>query len=376
MENQILHQFIDNISLYVWWKDLDSTFMGCNKNIANYFGLRHPKEIVGKTDFDFFKNKDEAKFVRKIDQEIISSGIPQFNFEEHLTMPNVGKRWLSTSKIPWVDSDNNIIGTIGWFTDITEIKEMQTKIGEKNESLMKYSMQLRKANKNLELANVDLEHFTYAASHDLKSPIRNMINFISLLKRKEKNNLCEESANYIDIIDRSANRMEKLVDDILVYAKTGSRQLTSEYVDINQIVQEKILDLQSTIEAKSVEFISNLPPNPIKAYPHLIGLVFCNLISNGIKFNQSQNPIIECNYSEGKDFWHFSIEDNGIGIDSKFAEQIFIPFKRLVSQSIEGSGLGLSICKRVITLHGGEIYVEKNNKGNTVFKFSISKSLN
>ena len=169
--------------------------------------------------------------------------------------------------------------------------------------------------------------------------------------------------------------MIRIVDDILLYAKTSARRMVSEYVDINKIVHEKLLDLQSEIEAKSVELTLNLPPNPIIAYPHLIGLVSCNLISNGIKFNQSQNPIIECNYSEGKDFWHFSVEDNGIGFDLKFAEEIFKPFKRLVGETIEGSGLGLSICKRVVTLHGGEIYVEKNEKGNTVFKFSISKSL-
>ena len=375
MEKRILHQFIDNIALYVWWKDLDSIFLGCNKNIANYLGLKHPKEIIGKTDFDILENREEAEFVRKVDQEIISSGRPQLNFEEYLTMSNIGKRWLSTSKIPWRDSDNKIIGIIGWFNDITEFKEMQIKIGEKNESLLKYSMQLKEANKNLELANVELEQFTYAASHDLKSPIRNMINFISLLKRKEENNFGEESANYIDIVDKSANRMIRIVDDILLYAKTSARRMVSEYVDINKIVHEKLLDLQSEIEAKSVELTLNLPPNPIIAFPHLIGLVFCNLISNGIKFNQSQNPIIECNYSEGKDFWHFSVEDNGIGFDLKFAEEIFKPFKRLVGETIEGSGLGLSICKRVVTLHGGEIYVEKNEKGNTVFKFSISKSL-
>jgi signal transduction histidine kinase len=170
--------------------------------------------------------------------------------------------------------------------------------------------------------------------------------------------------------------MMTLVDDILTYAKTGSQDLTAEEVNLQQIVSDKVIDLQLAPDTQSVKINVDLPKQKVKAYPKLIGLVFYNLINNGIKYNQSDTPIINCSYTDEEDAWLFCVEDNGMGIAPKYREVIFEPFKRLASSSIDGSGIGLSTCKRIVTLHNGEIWVENGPSGTTMFKFSIAKNLN
>lgn len=373
ISENILTQFLKSIPQYVWWKDIDSVFLGCNDNCARYIGLNSPKDIVGMSDFDIYDNKAEAESVRKMDQEIIRTGKSQLNFEECLTMPSVGKRWLSTSKIPLLDDDKNIIGTIGWFDDITEIKEMQIQMDAKNKALINYSLRLQETNRQLELVNIDLEKFTYAASHDLKSPIRILKGFATILKEKESANLAQESLEYLDFICDSTDRMGVLIDGILNLAKTGYTDLKSKMVDLEEIVRDKIKDLKANQGTRNINL--DLPQDKIQAYPDLIGLVFYNLINNGIKYNESETPQVDCTYEEKKNSWVFSIKDNGIGIKEEYAAHIFEPFKRLNYKKIEGSGLGLSICKRIVNLHRGQIWVQPTPEGGSLFQFTISKNL-
>ena len=372
LDSTILRQLVDSIPQYLWWKDLNSEFIGCNDKFAKYFGFTGHSDMIGISDYDLFgKEKTDAEFVRKIDNEIIKTGKPKMNFEEQLTMPGIGKRWLSTSKIPWYDGEE-IKGTIGWFYDITEFKEMQIQIDVKNKALVEYSLQLKKTNNELELANFDLEKFTYATSHDLKGPVLTMELFAELLLEKS-HEYNEETLKYIEIIHKSSRRMVSLIDGILNFAKSGTKELIREDVDIQQLVSDKVSDLTSIIKERSAIVNVNLPKGTIKAYSKLIGLVFYNLINNGIKFNSSQAPMIDCNYTETDDKWIFSIEDNGVGIDSDHLNKIFLPFTRMNQMNVEGSGIGLSICKRVVVLHEGEIWVEESKPGKTVMKFSVSK---
>jgi len=119
----------------------------------------------------------------------------------------------------------------------------------------------------------------------------------------------------------------------------------------------------------------NFPDSLITCHPEFIGMVFSNLIGNGLKYNKSEKPIVICTMEENESEYMFTITDNGMGIESKFSDSIFEPFKRLHSSKIEGTGLGLSICKRVIELHKGEIWVDNKLQHGTSFKFTISKSL-
>jgi len=375
MERQALNLFVNNIPQFVFWKDRYSVYIGCNDNFARYAGFDNREEVVGKTDYDMPWSKEEADFFIKIDKEVMSDAKSQLDFEERQTLKNGDKRWLKTSKVPLFDENKVVIGIIGWYIDITEYKMMEIEIDEKNKALLEYNLQLEKSKKALELANYDLEKFTYAASHDLKTPIRTIVSFAQLLKKHQSKNFNKESAEYIDFIINSGHRMDNLVKDILTYARTGARELISKEVIISECVSAKLSDLKQVIKSKSVKVNLDLPDTAIKCYPHLVGMVFYNLISNAIKFNESETPIVNCTYTESSDYWIFSVSDNGIGIEPTYAKKVFEPFERLMKNGYEGSGLGLSICKRVVNIHKGKIYVENNPSGGTIFNFSISKHI-
>ena len=372
IEKLVFSQFIEQIPQFVWWKDVNSVFWGCNENVARYAGLKNAKEIVGLTDFDIYENKSDAESVRKVDQEIIASGKPQLNFEEQLTVPKMGKRWLSTSKSPLYDENKNIIGTIGWFNDITELKELKIELDEKNKILFNYNLELNNTLKSIELLNIDLERFTYAASHDLKGPLRFIKRYTQLLLEEENDTLSTKSTKYITSIHEAVDRMDTIVKDILDYAISGSKNQVRELVNLNELVALKILDINPTLNTeKTIKF--DLPQKEIKVYKKLIGLVFYNLITNGLKFNNSLNPRVEIAYKEKERFYYFTVTDNGIGISPEYIKDIFKPFQKGTDKNSAGVGLGLSICQRVIALHCGDIWIAHSIKGKTVIKFSISK---
>ena len=375
LNSAILDLFINNISQFVFWKDRNSVYLGCNKNFASYAGYEHPNEIKGKTDYDLPWSKEEADFFIKIDTEVMNSGIPQLNFEEQQTLVNGSSRWLSTSKMPIFDAEKRVVGILGWYIDITPYKSMQLQINEQNNTLLEYSLQLEKSKTVLENVNHDLELFTYAVSHDLKSPIRNIINFADLILKSENDNLDKKILDMLNFILDSGKKMNNLVGDILTYAKTGSKDLSANKVKIKSLISNKLSDLDQIV-LKSSNVILDFPDSLVNCYPELLGLVFYNLIGNGLKYNESEKPTVKCTMTELSSEIIFSISDNGIGIKPEFSEMIFQPFKRLHSSKFMGSGLGLSICKRIIELHNGRIWVDTELKTGSNIKFTISKHIN
>lgn len=374
IEKQVLTQFIEHIPQFVWWKDTNSVFLGCNENMAHYVGFKNAYEIIGLTDFDIYENKKEAEFVRKIDKEIIDSGKSQLNFEEELTMPKLGKRWLSTSKMPLYDSDQNIIGTIGWFHDITEIKELKFEVDEKSQILFDYSLELNKTIKKLELANLDIERFTYAASHDLKGPLKIINNLSELILRNKKEDCGKEVYNHVNTISRSAMSIDKTVSEVLDYGLSGTRNEVAVDVDLNEIIALKVLDLNPGLSCnKTVKY--DLLHSQVKCYKKLMGLLFYNLILNGLTYNNQAIPRVEITSSEDANYHYFTVKDNGIGIKKEEQASIFKPFEKGTLKKSKGPGLGLSICQRVISLHHGEIWVDASSSAGSVIKFSISKRI-
>ncbi len=375
MEQQILNLFINNIPQFVFWKDRESVYLGCNANFASYAGFDTPAAVVGKTDYDMPWSREEADFFRKIDQEVMSSGQPQLNFEEPQTLADNSTRWLSTSKVPLLDDQKNVIGILGWYIDITDYKLMKVEIDEKNQALLEYSLQLEKSKKTLELVNFDLEKFTYAVSHDLKAPIKTIIGFAQLIEDTQKENPNQDIHQYLDFIISSGKRMNSLVEDILTYARTGADDTVSEEIEIAALVSKKLLDLEQLIDSKSAMVELHLDACRLNCHPHLLGVVFYNLISNGLKYNKAQNPRVICEAVESDTEWTFSVSDNGMGIDPTYRDRVFEPFKRLVGGEFEGSGIGLSICRRIVDIHKGRIWIEDNVPCGTKFLFTVSKSL-
>ena len=374
-KTDVFNSFIDNIGQFVFWKDRSSVYLGCNANFARSAGYAHPEEIVGKTDYDMPWSAEEAEFFRKIDNEVMATGVSKLNFEEPQTMSDGSTRWLSTSKVPLRGKDNEVEGILGWYIDITPYKSMQIQIDQKNEALLQYSQQLSQSNSKIEQANRDMELFTYAVSHDLRAPISNIVGFTDLILNKYGSSLDPAITSKLDRVLGSGRRMNNLVQNILTYARTGLEKQESEKVNIKKLINSKLPALDQHLVNPNTKITVDIPDVSVPCYPEMLGLVFYNLIANGLKYNESPMPVVHCTMETHNTHYVFSVRDNGMGISPENAEKIFMPFKRFHSTELRGSGLGLSICKRITELHLGQIWLEQVDTEGSDFRFSISRQL-
>ena len=235
--------------------------------------------------------------------------------------------------------------------------------------------QLSLQNKTLQSQNSELEQFTYITSHDLQEPLLTLMSFSELLLEEYSHNLNDEAKLYIEFINKSAIRMRSLVRGLMEYARIGKRDEVKE-MDCNRVVNDILNDLSLTIYNAQAEItVKKLPK--IRGYETYIRLLFQNLISNAIKFSkENTKPKIKIKCSETEKEWKFSVKDNGIGIDEKYIDQVFIIFKRLNNDSAyQGYGIGLAHCKKIVDLHNGEIQVKSILNSGSTFSFTISKNI-
>ncbi len=231
---------------------------------------------------------------------------------------------------------------------------------------------IKKTITELKESNEDLESFAYASSHDLREPLRNITNYAQLLKMRSEKKLDAESKDFLKEIIYSVERMDSLIKGILAYAKAGRSENINSETDIAAIIAG-IKNDAAIMGSAELEFEGSEMP-VVRGDKAALTSVFQNLIVNGIKFNRSAAPkIIVKSYLKGKE-WVFEVIDNGIGIEKEYREKIFEVFQRLHSSSeFPGSGIGLSVCRKIIARHGGKIWAEERNDGisGSVFKFTL-----
>lgn len=226
----------------------------------------------------------------------------------------------------------------------------------------------------LEKSNEQLEQFAFIASHDLQEPIRKIITFSDLLQKELEPNLNETQKKHFNFLTESSTRMRQLIHDLLSFSRAGNTEINPKKTDLNEIVQDILDRLKTTIQNSNAQINTTSLPT-ILCSPTLLTQVFENLITNSLKYQSSDsNPVIQISCKELKTFWEFHIQDNGIGVPSESRLKIFESFKRLHRKDeFEGTGIGLSICKRIIQRHGGKIWVESPNKKGSTFKFTLPK---
>jgi light-regulated signal transduction histidine kinase (bacteriophytochrome) len=211
------------------------------------------------------------------------------------------------------------------------------------------------------------------ASHDLQEPLRTASSFVQLLQRQYRGRLDENADKYLKYIAEASDRMQVLIKDLLDYSLIGSKKVFKK-IDCNSILQEVVADLGTTIKESDADIrVEKLPL--INGYNSEIKQLFQNLIINAIKFRKKDvRPQIKIAVTKTDDFWEFSVKDNGIGIDEKHKDRIFVIFQRLHTRTAyEGSGIGLSHCKKIVELHGGSIWFESEPEKGTTFHFTIQK---
>jgi|GEM_PF-742372 len=251
--------------------------------------------------------------------------------------------------------------------DITNKILIEQELSKANETLSLRAMELTSSNR-------DLEQFAYVASHDLQEPLRMVSSFLQLLEKKYNGLLDETGKQYIHFAVDGAERMKKLILDLLVYSRAGTSKEISTAINMNEIALEVISTFTFALQETGGKIVAHNLPTIIAVRTQMQQLLQ-NLVSNALKYRRDLPPSIEISCLEDDTHWVFRVTDNGLGIDSRFFEKIFIIFQRLHNKTqYSGTGIGLAICKKIAERHGGSIYLESEPGVGSTFIFSIKKN--
>ncbi|GAA3930433.1 sensor histidine kinase [Chitinophaga oryziterrae] len=336
--------------------DIEGNILNWNKGAEVIKGYT-ASEILGRNIRLFYTKKDREEY---LPEKLISIAFKEGRAKHRgWNVRKDGTTFWGTVTITAIrNDDGDISGFIKITHDLTE-----KKLAEENKRL--YIEQL-------ELRNIELEQFTYIASHDLQEPLRSITSLVEILTEEYTGQLDENAGKYLRFITQSSNRMSQLIIALLDHSRIG-RERVPEKVDCNELIEAVKADLRKAIEESNARVtVKDLPV--LNAYPVELKLLFQNLLSNAIKFKKAdQSPrihIAACKIDSG---WLFSCCDNGIGMEDRYKEKIFEIFQRLHSKQLyEGTGIGLAHCKKIVTLHNGKIWVESAPGKGSQFYFTIS----
>lgn len=302
----------------------------------------------------------------------ISLGAPGQPFTD---MPNDVIGSLANS-ISVIDKNNKQLSNAayaigkGYFDVPVEPRSPDDILGN---AIVEMKANLQKSTSELTASNTELERFAYVASHDLQEPLRMVSSFLHLLEKKLQGTLDESGKQYIDFAVDGAERMKKLIQDLLQYSRVGTNKESVVSVDCNEVMKTvlnvlslSISETKATINVKSLPVVNGIQSQMVQ--------LFQNLIGNAIKYHSDAAPVIEVGCTDKKELWEFYVKDNGIGIDPKFFDKIFIIFQRLHNKTeYSGTGIGLSICKKIVERHNGVIRVESAPGKGSTFYFTFPK---
>jgi signal transduction histidine kinase len=233
------------------------------------------------------------------------------------------------------------------------------------------NQRLESANRELARSNEDLQQFAFVASHDLQEPLRTVSSFAGLLERAAGSRLTETERQFVHYVLDGADRMRVLIQDLLHYSQVGRKPSSREPVSLRAVLDATIENLRELIAETGAEIETDELPL-VAGDEAQLGHVFQNLLSNALKYRRDGvTPRIRIAASRENGDWLIVIEDNGIGIDRRHWDSIFAPFKRLHSQEIAGTGIGLAVCRRVIEAHAGRIWVESRVGEGSTFRFTL-----
>jgi PAS domain S-box-containing protein len=352
----------------IFWKSRDFKYLGCNTNFARDTGLNDPRLVIGKTDYDMPWKKEESDFYRECDRKVIESDTPQYHITEQQQQASGKQAWLDTNKIPLHDADGRVVGVIGTYEDITERKQAEEKLKKLNDDLAV-------AVGKLEEANNEMKNFVYIASHDLREPLRKIAAFGAMLKTSLEGKIGPDDTENLSFMIDGAQRMTKMIEGLLVYSRVSTKAQAAQTVDLNEIVtQLRQLELAVLIEEKHVTVEVPQPLPSVSVDPVQIRQLMQNLIANGVKYQKKDNiPHITITSKPAADgMIRVEITDNGIGIKPEYHSAVFGMFKRLhTREEYEGTGIGLSVCKKIVERHGGKIGIESEPDKGSTFWFTV-----
>ena len=364
-----LENIIDSIPGLVFYKDTKNRYIRVNKYICDAHKMSK-KQLEGLSLNDLYP-RGQAQAYYEDDLQVIRSRQSKINIDEPW-----GDRWVSTSKIPYLNETGEVIGVIGVSMDVTERKLAEEELKKHRDHLEELvnerTMELDNAIIGLKRSNQELEQFAYVASHDLQEPLRMVSSYTQLLERRYKDQLDQDARDFIFFAVDGANRMQHLINDLLDYSRVTSRGKPFAKLDLSTVLGHAIANLQKKVEETGALIVNDDLPFVYGDEVQLVR-VFQNLLDNAMKFRGTDPPRINVSAKTFDDKIQISITDNGIGIDKIYSDRVFTIFQRLHTKiEYPGTGIGLAICKRTIERHGGKIWFESEPGKGTTFYFTLN----
>jgi PAS domain S-box-containing protein len=348
---------MDSSPVAMSWGSIDGEMMYINRKFTEIFGYTlndipttddWGRLAYRNVDPELFKKYEEKKITGK---SKLVNNVEYISDEQIVTCKDGSMKYVKRG-LSYSSKRAMVI-----FNDITELKQAQEELARRAEDLAR--------------SNSELEQFAYVASHDLQEPLRMVASYTELLGHRYKGKLDKDADDFIFFAADGANRMKKLINDLLLYSRVGTKGKPFKNFDSNEAFKQAVFNLKLSIEDQHAVVTSDPLPRVICDDIQLVQL-FQNLISNSIKFHGKEPPRVHVSAKMENDEWVFSVKDNGIGIDSNYFDRIFVIFQRLHGrQEYSGTGIGLAVCKRIVTRHGGRIWVESEIGKGSEFNFTI-----
>jgi PAS domain S-box-containing protein len=352
-----LQIILDSVPAWVFYKDTENRFVRVNQVFADVMGMTK-MQLEGKSLTDLYP-ADQADAYGADDREVMASGSPRSGIIEPVLSP-AGKLWVRTDKIPYRDSNGDIIGIIGFTEDITKRKTAED------------NLILRSA--QLEAANKELEAFSYSVSHDLRAPLRSIDGFSQAFLEDFGTLVPMEGREDLERVRRATQRMGQLIDDMLQLSQVTRSKMHVQEIDMTALAAEVAGDLARDNPQRDVHPTIE-PGMAARGDPQLMRIVLVNLLGNAWKFtlHREHAHISVGTVRDPQRGLAFFVRDDGAGFDPKYKDKLFVAFQRLHSlEEFPGTGIGLATVQRAVRRHGGNVWAEGEVDRGATFYFTIS----
>ena len=356
-----LNLALENGNIGVWVWNILTNEIDWDERMERMFGFE-PGTFGNNYDaFEACLVEEDIPHTRAAIKKALEEDVP---YETVFRIRKNGQaaNYINAKALVTKDGEGNPVKMIGVCFDITEMKKGA------EQALFRLNEELLRSNK-------ELEQFAYVASHDLQEPLRMISSFTQLLDQRYKDRLDNDAREFIRYAVEGASRMQAMINDLLSYSRIQRKGRDFTLVDMHEVLDQVKINLQMLVNEKKARITNNELPVIIADQGQMIQLMQ-NIVANSLKFS-IKTPRIHVSVSEDKDFYTFSVKDNGIGIEKQYYERIFQIFQRLQrKEEYGGTGIGLAICKRIVEHHGGKIWLESDFGKGTVFYFTIYKHQN
>jgi len=354
----------------IWeWDIAKGLLVKANAGLVEFFGIESGDEQILFNAWQKLLHPEDNNRVIKKRNEVLRDKTNQYWEDEFRMKGQSGKYNYFYHKAFIVrNAEGRAIRLFGATQNINRRKEDEALLIELNK-------QLKQRADELSASNVELERFAYVASHDMQEPLRMITSFLQLFRKKYQDQIDETAEQYLHFVMDGADRMKRLITDLLEYSRIGSNKGVAEPIDtavvmkeIQEVFVNRIAECEATIICRDLPVIMG---NKTQLFQ-----LFQNLVGNALKYIGKDKPVVIVSGSEEENHFLFSVEDNGIGIKPMFFDKIFVLFQRLHHKhQYSGTGIGLSVCKKIVEKHGGKIWVTSEPDKGSTFYFTISKNL-